>query len=70
MWTGLMQHRPMPTAGAADMTAREVSLNIRFTPDEMRHIEQLAQVEGRTRGAMVRRLVDEALTARDQKEKK
>lgn len=50
------------------MVTRDESLTIRFSADEMQEIQRLAVQEDRTRGAMVRKLVDEALAARRAKE--
>jgi hypothetical protein len=46
------------------MVTREESLTIRFSALEMYEITKLAEEEARPKGAMVRKLVDEALTAR------
>jgi hypothetical protein len=50
--------------------ARDESLTIRFSTDEMAAIERIAEDEARTRGNAVRKLVDEALTARREEESK
>jgi hypothetical protein len=45
--------------------AREDSLTIRFSSQEMDLIEFLAEQEDRTKGAMIRRLINEAIAARE-----
>jgi hypothetical protein len=48
--------------------ALDEALTIRFTTEEMAEIERVAAEEQRTRGAAVRKLVAEALAARQKKE--
>lgn len=43
---------------------RDENLTIRFSAEEMAAIEEAARDDDRTRGAMVRKLVVEALAAR------
>jgi hypothetical protein len=49
---------------------RDKRLAIRWTDEELAEIERIAREEDRTRGNTVRKLVDEALTARRERESK
>lgn len=46
------------------MVIRDEQLTIRFSAEEMQEITRLADEEDRPKGAMVRKLVDEALAER------
>ncbi len=42
-----------------------VSINVRLSPAAVRHVEAMAKAEDRTRSAMLRVLLSEALAARE-----